>query len=74
MAAGLPVVASASGALRELVGPAGLVAPGDPGALAAAAAARFGDAAAGEAGLRRVRELAAPEAVAPTLAAIYRLT
>jgi glycosyltransferase involved in cell wall biosynthesis len=71
MAAGVPVVASATGALPELVGDAGLVDPGDPGALAAAAAARFGDAAAGEAGLRRVRALAAPEAVAPSLRAVY---
>ncbi|HXS45398.1 MAG TPA: glycosyltransferase, partial [Solirubrobacteraceae bacterium] len=71
MAAGVPVVASAAGALRELVEPAGLVPAGDVDALAAAARARFGDAAAGEAGLRRVRALAAPEAVAPKLAAAF---
>jgi glycosyltransferase involved in cell wall biosynthesis len=71
MAAGVPVVASAAGALRELVEPAGLVPAGDADALAAAARARFGDAAAGEAGLGRVRALAAPEAVAPKLAAAF---
>jgi glycosyltransferase involved in cell wall biosynthesis len=71
MAAGVPVVASATGALAELVDPAGLVAPGDAGALAAAATARFADAAAGEAGLRRVRALTAPESVAAKLAAVY---
>lgn len=37
MSSGVPVVASATGALPEVVGPAGLlVAPGDPGALAGA--------------------------------------
>ncbi|MEA2270800.1 MAG: hypothetical protein QOC64_3410 [Solirubrobacteraceae bacterium] len=72
MAAGVPVVASAVGGVPELVGdPAALVPPGDPGALAAAARARFGDADAGDAGLRRVRELSAPEAVATRLAAVY---
>jgi glycosyltransferase involved in cell wall biosynthesis len=72
MAAGVPVVASAVGGVPELVGdPAALVPPGDPGALAAAARARFGDARAGEAGLRRVRELSAPQAVAARLAAVY---
>ena len=71
MAAGVPVVASATGALTELVGAAATVPPGDPEALAAAAAARFGDAAAGEAGLRRVRALTAPEALAPSLEALY---
>ena len=59
MAAGLPVVAAASGALGELVDPAGLVTPGDPAALAAAARARWGDERAGDAGLARVRSLAA---------------
>ncbi len=71
MAAGLPVVASRVGALPELVEDAGLVAPGDPAALAAAIARLRGDAAAGERGLRRVRELASPAVVAPALAEIY---
>jgi glycosyltransferase involved in cell wall biosynthesis len=71
MAAGLPVVASAIGALPELCDPAGLVTPGDAAALARAAGARFGDAEAGEAGRRRVLELTSPEAVAPALRAVY---
>jgi len=71
MAAGLPVAGSAIGALPELCGTEGLVAPGDAAALALAARARFADAAAGEAGLSRVREVAAPAAVAPRLAALY---
>jgi len=71
MAAGLPVVASAIGALPELCDPAGLVEPGDAAALAIVARARFRDAAAGEAGRRRVIEIASPQAVAPALAAVY---
>ena len=72
MAAGVPVVASRIGALGELVADEGaLVAPGDARALAAAARARFGDTVAAERGLARVRAVAAPEAVAPALAAVY---
>ena len=71
MADGVPVVATAVGALPELVDPGGLAPPGDADALGAAARARFGDAAAGEAGRERIRALAAPEAVAPRLAAVY---
>ena len=71
MAAGLPVVASAIGALPELCDPAGLVTPGDAAALALAAAERFRDARAGEEGRRRVLEIAAPAAIAPVLGAIY---
>jgi glycosyltransferase involved in cell wall biosynthesis len=71
MAAGVPVVASAVGALPELVGPEALVAAGDVAGLAAAAQARFGDEAAGAAGLQRVRELASPAAVAALLRPIY---
>jgi glycosyltransferase involved in cell wall biosynthesis len=71
MAAGLPLAGSAIGALPELCGPEGLVAPGDAAALARAARTRFGDAAAGEAGRRRILQTAAPAAVAPRLAAVY---
>ena len=71
MAAGLPVAGSAIGALPELCDPAGLVAPGDVDALAVVAAARFRDAEAGEAGRRRVLEIATPAAVAPVLRAVY---
>jgi glycosyltransferase involved in cell wall biosynthesis len=72
MAAGVPVVATAMGGLPELLGdPAALVPADDPAALAAAARARFGDARAGDAGLRRVRELSAPERVAERLRAVY---
>ncbi|MEJ7798600.1 MAG: glycosyltransferase, partial [Solirubrobacteraceae bacterium] len=71
MAAGLPVVGSAVGALPELNGAAGLVAPGDAAALALAVRARFGDEAAGEAGRRRVLRIAAPQAVAQALSAVY---
>ena len=71
MAAGLPVAGSAVGALPELCGPDGLVPPGDAAALALAVGARFRDAAAGEAGRRRVLEIAAPAAVAAALGAVY---
>ena len=71
MAAGVPVVASRIGALAELVDAEGLVPPGDADALARAMQRRWGDAAAGERGLRRVRERCAPEAVAERLAAVY---
>ncbi len=71
MAAGLPVVAAATGALGELVEPAGLVPPGDTAALAGAARARWGDQRAGDAGLARMRALAAPEAIAARLRQVY---
>jgi glycosyltransferase involved in cell wall biosynthesis len=71
MAAGVPVAGSAVGALPELCGTDGLVAPGDAAALALAARARFRDAAAGEAGRLRVLRLAAPQAVSEALAAVY---
>lgn len=71
MAAGVPTVGSAVGALPELLAPGAAVPPGDPAALAEVAAARFGDAAAGEADLARVREIAAPDAVAERLRAVY---
>jgi glycosyltransferase involved in cell wall biosynthesis len=71
MAAGVPVVATAVGALTELVDAGGLVAPGDADAFATAARARFGDEAAGTAGLERIAALAAPAAVAAQLRSVY---
>jgi glycosyltransferase involved in cell wall biosynthesis len=71
MAAGVPVVASRVGALADLVDPGGLVPPGDAGALAQRARARFGDEAAGIAGLERVRALCDPSVVAEQLARVY---
>jgi glycosyltransferase involved in cell wall biosynthesis len=71
MAAGVPVAASRTGALPELVDEDGLVPPGDPAALAAALERRWGDAEAGARGLRRVRERCAPERVAAALRAVY---
>lgn len=71
MAAGLPVVASRVGALPELVGEEGLVAPGDAHALAAAIERLRGDAGAGERARARVRAICAPEVVASGLVEVY---
>jgi glycosyltransferase involved in cell wall biosynthesis len=71
MAAGLPVVASRVGALTELVEPGGLVAPGDPAALAESLGRRWNDGDAAERGRRRVQELCAAPAVAEGLAEVY---
>jgi len=71
MADGLPVAGSRIGALPELVPDEWLVAPGDARALGAVIARIRGDARAGAAALERVRGVAAPEVVAPRLAAIY---
>jgi glycosyltransferase involved in cell wall biosynthesis len=71
MAAGVPVVASAIGALRELDGDVLLVPPGDADALAAAARRAHGDAAAGERGIAAARARAGPDTVAPLLEAVY---
>jgi glycosyltransferase involved in cell wall biosynthesis len=71
MAAGLPVAATAVGALPELL-PAEWLAPsGDVEALGRIIGTLRGDAAAGQRGLDRVREVAAADVVAPALAAIY---
>jgi glycosyltransferase involved in cell wall biosynthesis len=71
MAAGVPVVASAAGALAELVGPEATVPVDDAEALAAAARSRFGDDRAGAQGLARIRELASPDAVAALVRSVY---
>jgi glycosyltransferase involved in cell wall biosynthesis len=71
MAAGLPVAASRVGALPELVGEEGLVAPGDAAALAAAIERLRNDPGAGARALERVRALCAPEVVAAQLAEVY---
>ena len=71
LAAGLPVAASRVGALAELDGDVHLAAPGDAQALARAA---FAAAAAPDGGTRALaaaRRRAAPETVAPRLAAVY---
>ena len=71
MAAGVPVAASRLGALPELVGEEGLVAPGDAGALARAIERLAGDRAAGERGRARVAAICAPQVVAGGLASVY---
>jgi glycosyltransferase involved in cell wall biosynthesis len=73
MAAGLPVAASRIGALPELVPDACLAPPGDAQALAQVMqrlSAEDGTESAITA-LARVREVTAPERVAPALAAVY---
>jgi glycosyltransferase involved in cell wall biosynthesis len=72
MAAGLPVVATRVGGMAELVPPGGLVPPGDPAEMAAAAERLWGDAGAGEQGLERVRRLCSPETVGERLREVYR--
>ena len=71
MAAGLPVAATAVGALSELLPADWLAGPGDAAALAEIIVRLRGDAAAGQWAIDRVRALAAPEVVAPALARIY---
>ena len=71
MAAGVPVVASAVGALPELVPADWLVGAGDPGALAEAVRRLYGDADAGATALRIARERVSSDVVAPALAAVY---
>jgi glycosyltransferase involved in cell wall biosynthesis len=71
MAAGLPVAASRSGALPELVEEAGLATPGDAPALAAAVARVCTDPTARTRARARVRAVCAPDVVARSLARIY---
>ncbi len=71
LAAGLPVVATRSGALTELEGDVTLVAAGDVAALAGAARAVAEDPSAGVRALAAARRRVAPEVVAPRLAAVY---
>ncbi|HVS14501.1 MAG TPA: glycosyltransferase [Thermoanaerobaculia bacterium] len=79
MTAGLPVVASRTGGIPEIVVPGKtglLVPPGDPGALAGAMAALLADpvrrAALGAAGRRRVEERFSAVAWVERLTAVYR--
>ena len=71
MAAGVPVVASAMGALRELDGDVTLVPAGDRDALARALVAVRADAGAPARALAAARRRADPEVVAPRLRAVY---
>jgi glycosyltransferase involved in cell wall biosynthesis len=71
MAAGLPVAASRIGALPELVPDEWLAPPGDAAALAATIRRLLADPGAGARALEQVRAVAAPEVVAPALAAVY---
>jgi glycosyltransferase involved in cell wall biosynthesis len=71
MAAGLPVAATRIGALPELVPADQLAPPGDAAALGALARRVRGDERVAGAGLEAVRRIAAPDVVAPALAAAY---
>jgi glycosyltransferase involved in cell wall biosynthesis len=71
MAAGLPVAATRNGALAELVPEEQLAKPGDVRALAQVVRSTRADARAAQRGLDRVREVSAPDVVAPLLAAVY---
>ncbi|HWI21973.1 MAG TPA: glycosyltransferase family 4 protein [Baekduia sp.] len=71
MAAGLPVVASDSGALAELEA-VELVPPADAVAMASAISRVAGDRKAGDRAIAAARALAAPERVAERLASVYR--
>ncbi len=71
MAAGLPVVASAVGALPELLDEVSLAPPGDAAALAAAIARVLAHPDVGPRGLERVAAVCAPDVVARELASVY---
>jgi glycosyltransferase involved in cell wall biosynthesis len=71
MAAGLPVVASAIGALPELLDEVSLATPGDASALADAIARVLADPDVGPRGRERVGAVCAPDVVARELARVY---
>ncbi|HEX3391404.1 MAG TPA: glycosyltransferase family 4 protein [Solirubrobacteraceae bacterium] len=71
MAAGLPVAASRIGALPELVGEEGLVAPGDAAALAQAIGRLWGDPGTAARARALARAKCAPEAIASMLRDVY---
>ena len=71
MAAGLPTVATARGALDGLASGAHLVPPNEPGLLATAIEMARGDAEAGRRAHAAALRLAAPFVIAPKLAAVY---
>jgi glycosyltransferase involved in cell wall biosynthesis len=71
MAAGLPVAASAVGALPELLDEMSLAPPGDASALTGAIARVQADPEIAHRGLQRVAARCAPEVVARELAAVY---
>jgi alpha-1,6-mannosyltransferase len=71
LAAGLPVVATATGALADLEGDATLVAPGDVAALARAAREAAADPTRRAPAIAAARRRAGPDVVAPRLAALY---
>lgn len=71
MAAGLPVAASAAGALGELLEEGSLARPGDASALAGAIARVLADPDAGRRGLERIGAICAPDVVARALAGVY---
>ena len=71
MAAGLPVAASRIGALAEILPDEWLARPGDVDGLADTIVRLRADRDAGAMALQRIRAIAAPEVVAPALAAVY---
>jgi glycosyltransferase involved in cell wall biosynthesis len=71
MAAGLPVAASAIGALPELVPSEWLAPPNDAVGLAAAIQRIIADPESGATAVGRARARCAPEVIAPQLAAVY---